>query len=177
MLGDFLAIDPSTTATGLVIFRNDFPVEVETVEQGGKDVLKRINAMIDAVVPYLYGHNLTAVVCENWQGSRNPQLQTLIKAIVNKSDEAGVPCVLYHNATICANIKPRGFRSKTTAERKHAMMTGVIARFPKVVDVFLTQHEYDAAAVGCCHIDKTREKLLEQQFGEECETLDRGNRN
>ena len=73
MVYRFLAIDPSTTSMGLVVFEGGQPVDVETVVMGGGDALARINGMVDAI-RLLIGIDtgIQAVACETWGGPRNP---------------------------------------------------------------------------------------------------------
>lgn len=162
MRGRFLAIDPSTTTMGLVVFSNGRPVDVETVIAPGKITLARINHMINAIALYL--DDINEVACETWGGAHNPQGQTLIKAIQQTAAACEKPCYLYNSGSVVSAVIPRGFPRRTTSDRKRAMRVGVLARFPFVHEAFASQDEYDAAAVGICHLIAMETKAMLDRY-------------
>lgn len=157
----FLAIDPSTTVMGLVVFSNGRPVKVQTVKQKGP-TLDRINEMVHAVVEVLYANpTILAIACESWGGPRNPTGQTLIKALKDVALGSSKTWHMYPPKKVTKAVAPRGWPTGTSEQMKWAMYHGVRGMFPEVIGMYRVQDEYDATAVGVAHLNKLAEQELE----------------
>ena len=107
------------------------------------------------------------VVCEKWLGPRNPQLQTLITALGQTIRGRKLGWLTYHNSSVFASVKPRGYKGRHTDQRKKAIKDGVLGLYPELRLALPeyhpehTQDALDAVAVGHCHIGVMHVKALE----------------
>ena len=172
-----LAIDPGTYRTGYAIFKDGIPDLVGTFEADKRQTAdQRATAVITFVVGLLaLEPDISLVVCEQWLGPRNPQLQTLITALGQTVKKMGIGWQLYHNSKVMAAVRPKGYRVRTSEERKIALRDGVLGIYPELRfklikyhldrDSDVLQDAIDAVAVGVCHMGAEKVKWLEGTVG------------
>lgn len=173
-MSDFLSIDPGTIVMGWAVFEGERHAErpkyigAYTVRaELTADI--RTTAMINFIQETLeVNPGIELVACEKWLGPRNPQLQTLITALgqtVRKHWKLG--WATYHNSSVFASVKPRGYRGRHSDQRKKAITDGVLGLYPELRLALAkyhpdhTQDALDAVAVGHCHIGVMKVKQLE----------------
>ena len=174
-MSEFLAIDPGTISMGYAVFQGprhgERPKHVGVYQVATPKATANIRttAMIDFITGDILAENpgIELVVCEKWAGPRNPQLQTLITALGQTMRGLKLGWATYHNSSVFAAVKPRGYRGRHSDQRKKGITDGVLALYPELRLALAkyhpdhTQDALDAVAVGHCHIGVMHVKALE----------------
>ncbi len=148
----FIAIDPSTTVTGWAVFQDDTLVAWGKIDTRKTAYAERFPFIVGEISRRTSQYGVREVVMEDvkfaWRSKfriRNiAGLQIVFRSIQQWAKEKGYPVTAYNpaswkNAVVGVNAAP-----------KEVTKNNIRYRFPAVPDD-LTDHEYDAIAIGVYH--------------------------
>jgi len=148
----FIALDPSSTFTGWAVFQDEGLVAWGKIDTRKVEYSFRFQFIINELIHLVLVHNFQEVAIEDvkfaWHGkNRNRNiagLQIVFKSIQEWAKGAKLPLVAYNPASWKNGVVGHAQASKEYTK------SNILLRFPRVPDN-LTDHEYDALAIGVYH--------------------------
>lgn len=155
----FISIDPSSTMTGWAVFEDQGLVAWGKIDMTKVEYHSRFSVIIENLRRLIDRYYFQEIAIEDvkfaWRSKyriRNiAGLQIIFRSIQEWAKKAGLPFTAYNpatwkNAVVGAYTAP-----------KEITKNNILLRFPNLPDD-LTDHEYDAIAIGCYHASLKRLK-------------------
>jgi len=152
-----LAIDGGTYHTGYAVFdttkrpKHKHLIDASVISpQSNQWSFERISCVIGSLYGVIMEYDPDVLVWESWHGSRNPELQVLLRCLRQLAKMYDCEPVEIHASSVVKAISLDGRGRQRREARKLAIREGVAYHYPEYQDV--QQDVQDAIAIGYTYL-------------------------